>query len=118
MEQQECFCHKDGNGMKQIDELMQKMPKSEILSSIANLLCLFGDETRVGILYELLDKELCVNDIAQRLEMSASAISHQLRILKQGRLVKSRREGKTVFYSLADAHVTTIFYHALEHVTE
>ncbi|MEE5993132.1 MAG: metalloregulator ArsR/SmtB family transcription factor [Oscillospiraceae bacterium] len=104
--------------MNTISELMQKMPESEIFYAIANLLGLFGDETRVGILYELLDKELCVNDIAQRLEMSASAISHQLRILKQGRLVKSRREGKTVFYSLADSHVKTIFFHALEHVTE
>ncbi len=118
MEQQMHSCHDDENGMKQIGELMQKMPESDIFYAIANLLGLFGDETRVGILYELLDKELCVNDIAQRLEMSASAISHQLRILKQGRLVKSRREGKTVFYSLADAHVKTIFYHALEHVTE
>ncbi|HAJ97498.1 MAG TPA: transcriptional regulator [Ruminococcus sp.] len=106
------------DNMKQIGELMQKMPQSDVFYAIANLLGLFGDETRVGILYELLDKELCVNDIAQRLEMSASAISHQLRILKQGRLVKSRREGKTIFYSLADSHVKTIFYHALEHVTE
>ena len=118
MERQEHFHHEDENSIKQIDELMVKMPKSEIFYAIANLLGLFGDETRIRILYELLNKELCVNEIAQRLEMSASAISHQLRILKQGRLVKSRREGKTIFYSLADAHVKTIFYHALEHVTE
>ena len=113
MEQQE-----PQNRMEQIETLMKKLPQTEIFYSIANLLGLFGDETRVGILYELLDKELCVNEIAQRLEMSPSAISHQLRVLKQGRLVKSRREGKTIFYSLADGHVKTIFFHALEHVTE
>ena len=97
---------------------MQQMPDTDILRDIAELLGLFGDTTRVRILFELLDQELCVSEIAEKLSMTASAISHQLRILKQGRLVKSRREGKTVFYSLADDHVKTIFYHALEHVTE
>ncbi|MBD5143711.1 MAG: helix-turn-helix transcriptional regulator [Ruminococcus sp.] len=67
---------------------------------------------------ELLHTELCVGEIAQRLNMTTSAISHQLRILKQGRLVKSRREGKTVFYALADSHVGSIFSLALEHVQE
>ncbi len=93
-------------------------PDPEILGAVADLLGLFSDTTRVRILFELFDRELCVSDIAARLGMTASAISHQLRILKQGRLVRSRREGKTVFYALADAHVRTIFYHALEHVTE
>ena len=90
----------------------------EHLRSVAELLGLFGDATRVRILFELLGGELCVSDIAQRLCMTASAISHQLRILKQGRLVESRREGKAVYYSLADSHVRTILYHALEHVME
>ena len=89
-----------------------------ILASVAELFGLFGDKTRVRILYELLQEELCVGDIAQRLGMTTSAISHQLRILKQGRLVRSRREGKTVYYSLADGHVRTIFNVAIEHVTE
>ena len=93
-------------------------PDQEHLAAVADLLGLFADKTRVRILYELLREELCVSDIAQRLGMSASAISHQLRILKQGRLVSSRRDGKTVYYSLADSHVETIFYHALEHVME
>lgn len=109
----QCIYHQ-----KRIDALMEHLPDTEILGAVAELLGLFSDPTRVRILFELLDKELCVSDIAGALGMTASAISHQLRILKQGRLVKSRRDGKTVFYSLADAHVKTIFYHALEHVTE
>lgn len=90
----------------------------EHLRAAAELLGLFGDATRVRILSELLGGELCVSDIALRLGMTASAISHQLRILKQGRLVASRREGKAVYYALADSHVRTILYHALEHVME
>lgn len=100
-----------------IDSVRQ-MPDTNILQAVAELLGLFGDATRVRILFELLDQELCVSEIAEKLSMTASAISHQLRILKQGRLVRSRREGRTVYYSLADSHVKTIFYHALEHVTE
>ena len=90
----------------------------EIFREMAELLSLFGDTTRIRILSELLENELCVSEIAERLEMSASAISHQLRILKQGNLVKSRKEGKTVFYSLADSHVKSIYSLALEHVLE
>jgi len=101
-----------------VEKLMGEMPDTEILRRIAELLGLFGDTTRVRILFELLDKELCVSEIAEKLSMTSSAISHQLRILKQGRLVKSRRDGKTIYYSIADSHVKTIFYHALEHVTE
>lgn len=95
-----------------------EQPDAEIFEKIAELLSLFGDTTRVRIMAELLNKELCVSEIAERLQMTASAISHQLRILKQGRLVKSRKEGKTVFYSLADSHVGSIFSLALEHVQE
>lgn len=101
-----------------LDELMEQRPDAEIFSAVAALLGLFGDPTRVRILFELLKQELCVGDIAERLGMSLSAISHQLQVLKMGRLVKSRKEGKTVFYSLADSHVKTIFCHALEHVME
>lgn len=109
----ECGLHHDV-----LDKMLENTPDAEIFSAVAALLGLFGDPTRVRILFELLKQELCVGDIAQRLGMTSSAISHQLRILKQGRLVRSRREGKTVFYSLADSHVKTIFCHALEHVTE
>lgn len=100
----------------------REVPASQVneaeLREVAELLGLFGDATRVRILYELLGGELCVSDIAQRLGMTASAISHQLRILKQGRLVASRRDGRTIYYALADSHVRTIFHHALEHVME
>ncbi|MDE7093496.1 MAG: metalloregulator ArsR/SmtB family transcription factor [Oscillospiraceae bacterium] len=96
---------------------MQEL-NTEIFEKIAELLSLFGDTTRIRIMSELLHTELCVGEIAERLNMTTSAISHQLRILKQGRLVKSRKEGKTVFYALADSHVGSIFSLALEHVQE
>lgn len=86
------------------------------LNKAAELFKVFGDPTRMRILYTLSESELCVQDIADRLEMSHSAISHQLRILKQTALVKFRREGKTVFYSLADDHVATIIQQGLAHV--
>ena len=97
---------------------MQEQKNQEVYQKVAELLALFGDTTRVRIMAELLENELCVSEIAEKLEMSASAISHQLRILKQGRLVRSRKEGKTVFYSLADSHVKRIYFLALEHVLE
>ncbi len=118
MAEQEHICGQCIQHQKLVDGLLKQLPDTEILGAVADLLGLFGDKTRVRILFELLGGEFCVSDIADRLGMTASAISHQLRILKQGRLVKSRREGKTVFYSLADSHVKTILYHALEHVTE
>ncbi len=110
--------HNCGGHPETPDVFMQQMPDPQMLQAVAELLGLFGDTTRVRILFELLNQELCVSEIAEKLSMTSSAISHQLRILKQGRLLKSRREGKTVLYSLADAHVKTIFYHALEHVME
>ncbi len=101
-----------------VGEIMERMPDPELLTRVAELLKMFGEPTRVRILFELLDHERCVGEIAERLEMTVSSISHQLRVLKQARLVRSRRDGKTIWYSLADAHVKTIFYHALEHVME
>jgi len=95
-----------------------EMPDDEILYDVAELFKVFGDSTRVKILYALFESEMCVCDIADLLRMTQSAISHQLRVLKQSRLVKYRRDGKTVFYSLADAHIKTIFDQALEHVLE
>lgn len=90
----------------------------DVLVEVAELFKVFGDATRVRILHILLEKEMCVCDIAQLLGMQQSAISHQLRVLKQSRLVKYRRDGKAVFYSLADSHVKTIIYQGIEHVTE
>lgn len=90
----------------------------DILYKLAELFKVFGDPTRVRILYALTIQELCVQDIADKLSMTHSAISHQLRVLKQMELVKFRRDGKTIYYSLADDHVKTIMAQGLEHVCE
>ncbi|MDR1971913.1 MAG: metalloregulator ArsR/SmtB family transcription factor [Treponema sp.] len=95
-----------------------KMPAEEDLLDLADLFKVFGDSTRVGIISALLHAELCVCDIAALLGMSKSAISHQLRTLRQTKLVKYRREGKVVFYSLDDEHVGGIFTQGLVHVRE
>lgn len=90
----------------------------EVLYRVAELFKVFGDSTRIRILHALTDQELCVQEIADRLGMTQSAISHQLRILKQSSLVKFRRDGKTIYYSLADEHVATIMHQGVEHVCE
>ncbi len=95
-----------------------RLPEEDRLIDLAELFKIFGDSTRVKILYLLLEAEMCVCDIADSLQMTVSAISHQLRILKGASLVKYRREGKTVFYSLADEHVGQILSIGLEHVSE
>lgn len=92
--------------------------EQETLHDLAALFKVFGDPTRIRILYALSCEELCVQDIADKLTMTQSAISHQLRILKQTALVKFRRDGKTIYYSLADDHVATIMAQGLEHVLE
>ena len=101
-----------------IDRVQKKMPGEDTLYDLAELFRIFGDSTRIRILYGLFEAEMCVCDIAQLLGMTQSAISHQLRSLKNARLVKARREGKTVFYSLADDHVKTIINQGIEHVCE
>ena len=101
-----------------VNAVKDNIPDEEILYDLAELFKVFGDSTRVKLLYVLFEHEMCVCDIAQLLNMSQSSISHQLRVLKQSRLVKYRREGKSVFYSLADGHIKTIFDQGLEHVTE
>ena len=94
------------------------MPEETALYDLAELFKVFGDSTRIRILYVLFEAEMCVCDIAALLGMTQSAISHQLKALKNARLVKSRRDGKTVFYSLADDHVKTIIDQGLEHILE
>lgn len=101
--------------LKIIDE---HMPPEEELYDLAELFKVFGDSTRIRILFVLFEAEVCVCDLAQALHMTQSAISHQLKILKNSRLVKSRREGKSVFYSLADSHVRTIIDQGREHIEE
>ena len=99
-----------------VEQVRRLLPADETLYDLAELFKIFGDSTRIKILYVLFESEMCVCDIATLLGMTQSAISHQLRALKTARLVKGRRDGKTVFYSLADDHVKTILQMGLEHV--
>ena len=101
-----------------IQKVQASMPQEESLLSLADFFKVFSDSTRIRILYELLCSETCVCDIAQLLKLSVSAISHQLRVLKQSRLVRFRRDGKTIYYSLADEHVRSILAEGMEHVLE
>lgn len=101
--------------LKIVNETMLEETK---LYDLAELFKIFGDTTRIRILFVLFEAEVCVCDLAEALHMTQSAISHQLRILKQNRLVKSRREGKSIFYSLADEHVRTIIAQGQEHIEE
>lgn len=96
----------------------EKMPAETELYDLSELFKVFGDSTRIRILFVLFEAEVCVCDLANALNMTQSAISHQLRILKANKLVKSRREGKSVFYSLSDDHVRTIIATGLEHIEE
>lgn len=104
------------------EEIVKKvhlqMPEEEHLYDLADFFKIFADSTRIKILYVLLCSEMCVCDIANLLNITQSAISHQLRILKQSELVKSRRDGKTMFYSLSDGHIKTILSQGLEHINE
>lgn len=96
----------------------EKMPDETELYDLSELFKVFGDSTRIRILFVLFECEVCVCDLAKVLNMTQSAISHQLRILKQNKLVKSRREGKSIFYSLADDHVRHIISQGIEHIEE
>lgn len=96
----------------------EKLPPEAELCDLAELFKVFGDPTRVRILYVLHEAELCVCDIAAALSMTPSAVSHQLKILKQSRLIRARREGKSVFYALADGHVHAILGQGMDHVRE
>ncbi len=96
----------------------ETMPDETELDALADLFKVFGDPTRIRILFVLFEAEVCVCDLARALNMTQSAVSHQLRILKQSRLVKNRREGKSVFYSLADDHVRTMIAQGREHILE
>ena len=101
-----------------LQKVQSDLPDDEILYDLAELFKVFGDSTRIRILFVLFEAEVCVCDLANALNMTQSAISHQLRILKANKLVKSRREGKSVFYSLSDDHVRTIIAMGLEHIEE
>ncbi len=108
-----CFIHEDVVG-----KVKNEMPEDEKLYDLAELFKVFGDTTRIKIIYALFQEEMCVCDIADLLNMTQSAISHQLRVLKQARLVKFRKEGKVVYYSLDDNHINQIFNCGLCHIEE
>ncbi|MBQ4240708.1 MAG: winged helix-turn-helix transcriptional regulator [Oscillospiraceae bacterium] len=101
-----------------LEKLRQDLPEDEILYDLSELFRVFGDSTRIKILYTLFESELCVNDIAQLLGMTQSSVSHQLRILKSAKLVKFKRDGKQMIYSLDDDHVRSIISLGLEHTEE
>lgn len=101
-----------------VSAIKENQPDDDVLYNLADLYKIFGDSTRIKILYVLFEHELCVNDIAAILNMTSSAISHQLRVLKQSHLVSFRRQGKTLFYFLADEHVRIIIEKGLEHICE
>ena len=107
------FVHED-----KVGQVLQALPNDEQLYDLADLFRMFGDTTRVKILYVLFESELCVCDIAKLLGLTQSAVSHQLRILKDAKLVRFRREGKTVFYTLDDDHVRSVLELGMEHVLE
>lgn len=101
-----------------LEMVRHELPKDELLHDLADLFKIFGDTTRVKILYSLFESEMCVCAIAELLGMTQSAISHQLKVLKDANLVANRREGKTIFYFLADDHVRHIVAQGFEHLTE
>ncbi|MCR4924534.1 MAG: metalloregulator ArsR/SmtB family transcription factor [Lachnospiraceae bacterium] len=105
--------HKD-----KVKEVFDSLPDEDEMYDLAELFKVFGDSTRIKILFALFKAEICVCDLAETLSMTQSAVSHQLKILKQARLVKSRREGKQVIYYLADEHVRTIIGQGREHIEE
>ncbi len=105
-------------GERDLSALLAEMPADEVLYDLADLFRVFGDSTRVKILYALFERELCVQEIADLLGLSQSSVSHQLRILKDSKLVRFRREGKSIYYSLDDDHVRAIISMGMEHVEE
>ncbi|RHR10984.1 ArsR family transcriptional regulator [Pseudoflavonifractor sp. AF19-9AC] len=111
-------CEESQVHLDAVEQVRSLLPADETLYDLAELFKIFGDSTRVKILYALLEGELCVCDIAKLMEVTQSAVSHQLRVLKGSKLVKFRREGKTVYYSLADEHVIRILSQGMEHITE
>ncbi len=118
MEKEEIFCDCDVIHAEVVDEVRQRMPKEEDLYDLSDFFKILGDSTRVKIIWALDENEMCVCDIAVLLNMSKSAISHQLKTLRQANLVKFRREGKVVYYSLKDDHVRDIFETGMEHIKE
>ncbi len=100
------------------NKILSDKPSEDEIFDLADLFKIFGDSSRIKIMYAISETELCVQEIAGIVEMTQSAVSHQLRVLKNSRLVKSRKNGKEVYYSLDDDHVSSIFSKGLEHIRE
>lgn len=115
METRPAYTHVHEETVRRVNEIM---PGEEELFDLSELFKIFGDSTRIRILYVLFESDMCVCGIAELLGMTQSAISHQLAVLKKAKLVRYRREGKTIYYSLADDHVRTILDQGMEHITE
>ena len=111
-------CQETQTHPSRLETVKKLLPADEVLYDLAELFKIFGDSTRIKLLYALYESELCVCDLADVLGLTQSAVSHQLRLLKSSKLVKFRREGKTVFYSLADDHVVRILSQGMEHLEE
>ncbi|MBQ8160937.1 MAG: helix-turn-helix transcriptional regulator [Clostridia bacterium] len=109
------YLHVHEDAVRKVKTLL---PDEQHLTQLSDLFKIFGDSTRIRILYILFEEEVCVCDIARLLGMTQSAVSHQLRILKSARLIKNRRDGKTIFYSLSDDHVRTLLSQGMEHIME
>ncbi len=118
MRNNEAICQEFRAHQTAIDSVMANMPRSETIASLAELFGVFNGTTRVRIIHALYSSEFCVCDLTALLGMSQSAISHQLKILRDAGVVDYRRDGKTVIYFLKDHHIMTIFHQALEHITE
>ncbi len=118
MTMEELLCDCDVIHAEIVDKAKAKMPKEDDLYDLADFFKIFGDSTRVKIIWALDEQEMCVCDLAVLLNMTKSAISHQLKTLRQADLVKYRREGKVVYYSLKDDHVKDIFEKGMEHIKE
>ena len=118
IEREEVCCEAHELHEERLELGTRMMPEETELYDLAELFKTFGDSTRIRILFVLFEAEVCVCDLAQVLNMTQSAVSHQLKILKQNRLVKCRREGKSIFYSRADDHVRTIIAQGQHHIKE
>ena len=112
------LCEEHAVHIKLVNKINHEMPEDDDLYDLAELFKVFGDSTRIKILFALFESEMCVCDIAETLGMTQSAISHQLKILKQSKLVSNRREGKSIIYFLADDHVRTIIDQGMNHIKE
>ena len=106
------------NHSNALDSAKRRLPKDETLFTLADLFKIFGDTTRIKILFSLFEEELCVREITELLGMTQSAVSHQLKVLRTAKLVRAEKKGKNVYYALNDHHVKSILEKALEHVCE